>query len=518
MKFFTPISVSKNQHRTPEGFLVCMGSAIARTGSQNYNEIELPNVPPGPDGMIVVERDESQVFAPETIASAEGKDIVINHPDEDVTPDNWKSLSVGHMQHVRRGEGVEDHLLLADLVFKRPDAIQMIVDTPEYELSCGYDAAYEVIGPGRANQCNIRINHCAMVEHGRCGPVCSTKDSLPPNLWSDITPLKHCGTILTSDCNCGSATKDHMSKKSWVDRVRDAFKMKDEAAMEEAMKDADSEESHQHIHVHLGGPETTKPEGGLPETGETRVSSANDGMVGGDTEATFGGKTFFADKALDEAFKGEMKSIKDSVEALGKMVKDGFEEFKKEKEETKDGMAEEAKVAGTTVDESAKEESDKEIEGALKEEAPPGTNDAHKARDSAFLEDSFAKTAQLAEILVPGIAVPTFDRAAAPIPTYGSLCAFRKKALSAYGATVDGAAVLTDIVPNMTLDTMPCREVTMAFRAAATAQKAKNTAMITGTNDESYFKKSAVAVLESRTLADVQRANDAFWAAQRTAE
>ena len=83
MRFFTPISISKNQSKTPEGFLVCAGSAIARTGSQLYNETELA-VPPGPDGMITVERDASQVFAPETIASAEGKDIVIDVIDNGI--------------------------------------------------------------------------------------------------------------------------------------------------------------------------------------------------------------------------------------------------------------------------------------------------------------------------------------------------------------------------------------------------------------------------------------------------
>ena len=521
MRFFTPISISKNQHKTPEGFLVCMGSAIARTGSQLYNETELA-VPPGDDGMIVVERDASQVFAPETIASAEGKDIVITHPDEDVTPSNWKQLTVGHMQNVRRGEGAEDHLLLADLVFKDPDAIRMIEQNPEYELSCGYEAAYEVIGPGRANQCNIRINHVAMVEHGRCGPVCSTKDALPVNLWHRTTAQKHSDTIRPDACKCGDAatqkTEDSMAK-NWIDKIRDAFKTGDAAAMEEAMKDAEGiatnpveSDSHTHVHVHL---ETTKPAGDLPETGETRVTSAKDGMVGGEADATFGGKTFFADKALDEAFKSEITGIKDSIAKLC----DSFEEFKKEagEKKTADEMAEEAKSAGTMVDAAAEEEPNKEIEGELKEEAPAGTSDAHKARDSAFLEDSFAKTAQMAEILVPGIAIPTFDRAADPKASYGNMCAFRKKALAAYSATADGAAVLAEIAPNMTLDSMPCRDVTMAFRAAATAQKAKNVTAVTGTNDESYFKKEAGAAPAPKSLADVQRANDAYWAAQQRA-
>lgn len=321
-----------------------------------------------------------------------------------------------------------------------------------------------------------------------------------------------------------------MSAKSFVDRIRDAFKSKDEAAMEEAMKDAESvmsktgnpgeneSDNHTHVHVHL---ETTKPAGNLPETGETEVTSAKDGMVGGEADATFGGKTFFSDKALDEAFKSEITGIKDSITKLC----DSFEEFKKEagekKEEkkTEDEMAEEAKSAGTMVDAAAaKEEADKEIEGALKEEAPPGTGDAAmKARDSAFLEDSFAKTVGMAEILVPGIAIPTFDRAADPKASYGNMCAFRKKALAAFSATVDGAAVLASVAPNMTLDSAKCIDVTAAFRAAAAKQGEKNKIAVAGTNDASYFKKQAGAAPAPQTLADVQRANDAYWAAQQRA-
>lgn len=312
--------------------------------------------------------------------------------------------------------------------------------------------------------------------------------------------------------------------KNWIDKIRDAFKTGDAAAMEEAVKDAEGvmsktgnpgeneSDNHTHVHVHL---ETTKPAGNLPETGETEVTSAKDGMVGGEADATFGGKTFFADKALDEAFKSEITGIKDSITKLC----DSFEEFKKEagEKKTEDELAAEAKSAGTMVDAAAKEEADKEIEGALKEEAPPGTSDAHKARDSVFLEDSFAKTAAMAEILVPGILIPTFDRAADPKASYGNMCAFRKKTLTAFGATADGAALLASVAPNLTLDLAKCIDVTTAFRAAAAKQAEKNKTAVMGTNDGSYFTKQAGAAPAPKSMADVQRANDAYWAAQQRA-
>ncbi|MFX7731975.1 DUF2213 domain-containing protein, partial [Acinetobacter baumannii] len=45
------------------------------------------------------------------------------------------------------------------------------------EISCGYDAEYEQIAPGRARQSTIVGNHVAFVESARCGPVCSVQDS-----------------------------------------------------------------------------------------------------------------------------------------------------------------------------------------------------------------------------------------------------------------------------------------------------------------------------------------------------
>jgi hypothetical protein len=65
-------------------------------------------------------------------------------------------------------------------------------------------------------------------------------------------------------------------------------------------------------------------------------------------------------------------------------------------------------------------------------EAPPGTADsAFKVRDSvyfkdsAWMEESFHETCALAEVLVPGVRLPTFDAAAKPEKTHDALCGFR---------------------------------------------------------------------------------------------
>ena len=141
---------------------------------------EVP-IDPGEAGYVLVERFPEDVFRPETLASGEGKPLCIEHPDQDVTPDNYKELAVGMMVNLRRGEGAfEDDLTLMDLIVYDREAMKEL-DGGTVELSAGYDAAYSLLSKGpppRAKQYNIVYNHVAMLPHGRgrCGPRCVVKD------------------------------------------------------------------------------------------------------------------------------------------------------------------------------------------------------------------------------------------------------------------------------------------------------------------------------------------------------
>ena len=127
-QFFAPTALGKTRRETPERYLVCEGVAIARTGQQKYSSLDLELKPEDFDenGEILIERLAQDVFHPDTIASFEGKDITIYHPNEFLEPDNWSELTVGHAQNVRRGSGNESDLLLADLIIKHPRAIQYV--------------------------------------------------------------------------------------------------------------------------------------------------------------------------------------------------------------------------------------------------------------------------------------------------------------------------------------------------------------------------------------------------------
>lgn len=215
MNFYTTESIGKTREITPEGFLLCREVAIARTGQQLYTVEEIPLEDTG-NGEIRIDRTPEEVFREETIASFEGKPVTVEHPDEFVTPDNWNKLSVGIVQNVRRGEGIEGDLLIADLLITAADAIEY-VNKELPELSAGYEAEYEQTEPGRGLQRNIIGNHVALVERGRAGPRCAIQDKEP----------------------------SIMKKRSFWDRLMTAVKAKDEEAVKAELeaKDAEAEES-----------------------------------------------------------------------------------------------------------------------------------------------------------------------------------------------------------------------------------------------------------------------------------
>jgi hypothetical protein len=185
MRFYTTTQLGPKRSKTPEGYLVCHDVPIARTGLQTYSEREPPfdemiakgDIKSSGDGYIKVERFPEDVFRPETIASFEGKDVALEHPEDDIGPSNYRDLSRGVVQNVHRGEGAEDDLCLANLIIKDSEAIKSVLDG-NVQVSAGYNADYENIGPGHARQYNILGNHVALLTgQGRCGPRCSIQDS-----------------------------------------------------------------------------------------------------------------------------------------------------------------------------------------------------------------------------------------------------------------------------------------------------------------------------------------------------
>ena len=176
MLFHTKVDISKNKSLTPEGFLICRNVPIARTGDQTYYEGEVP-ITADARGAIIITRDAEEVFNADAIASFEGKPITMHHPEDAVTPDNWSELSKGHAQNVRRGSGLEADSLIADLLIMERQTIDDVMSGKIKEISNGYDADYVETSPGKGKQMNIRGNHIALVDRGRCGSLCAIHDA-----------------------------------------------------------------------------------------------------------------------------------------------------------------------------------------------------------------------------------------------------------------------------------------------------------------------------------------------------
>lgn len=167
MKFLSKVKLSNRRYITPEGYLVCVDSIIARTGKQEYLKSEIFQ-DSNDDSVIQIDRPKSEVLSPSTIASFENKPLVDEHPDEDVNVDNYRDYAIGFARDVRASKLDDTDILIANLIFTDPEAIAEIESGEKTELSCGYDC--DILGEGdNLYQANIRGNHIALCKAGRAG-------------------------------------------------------------------------------------------------------------------------------------------------------------------------------------------------------------------------------------------------------------------------------------------------------------------------------------------------------------
>lgn len=170
---YTVEQIGPHRERTPEGYLLCRDVPISRVGEFEYTPLEAGIR--GVNGKVILTRSPEALFSPETIASFEGKPVVIGH-DTFADPSNWKEIAVGIVRNVRQGEGEERGLLLADLLLTDQKGIDLVESGELREVSCGYDAETIDDGGGRGHQEGIVGNHLALVSRARCGSVCSVRD------------------------------------------------------------------------------------------------------------------------------------------------------------------------------------------------------------------------------------------------------------------------------------------------------------------------------------------------------
>lgn len=173
MKFTDRANIGKVK-RTSEGYLVTQARAL-RKGVQEYHASELGIMG---DGIIRVYRPEESVRDAESLVSLSHAPITIGHPDEDVTAENWRDLSVGE---VSTGATWDGDFISLPLILKDASAIKS-VEGGMAELSAGYTADIKsvehddydfVMGPPK-------YNHLAIVDKARAGSEARIGDNAKP--------------------------------------------------------------------------------------------------------------------------------------------------------------------------------------------------------------------------------------------------------------------------------------------------------------------------------------------------
>lgn len=181
MNFTDSLVLDGAPRKTSDGYLVA-SALVARSGVQIYSGESVGR----PDLKEVrLYRPPEQVFDKDSMASFAHKPVTVDHPSEGVNAQNWKALSVGHIdgEVARDGETVRVPLVLMDA-----GAIAQ-VEAGKRELSMGYstDLKWE---SGQtpdglkfdAIQTNIRANHVAIVDKARGGPALKIGDDDVPEI------------------------------------------------------------------------------------------------------------------------------------------------------------------------------------------------------------------------------------------------------------------------------------------------------------------------------------------------
>lgn len=278
------------------------------------------------------------------------------------------------------------------------------------------------------------------------------------------------------------------TKKSFKDRLMAAFKAKDEAAIEKLAGEVteDAEE--------IAEPDLK----GGSANGITINVHGNSGAPAAKAETGDAEDPADKDKGKDDPMKPVMDAIGALGERLTKLEGGSSTADADGDEDEDDGDGE------TTADADEDEDKDKE-----KDKTKDKTKDG-KTRDSAGLATSFQDTVARAEILVPGIKVPTFDAKADRKKTRDALCAFRRKVIDKAYATDEGKAAIDPLLAGRTLDTkkLTCDAASILFTAASENMKAVNRASTTGSGK---IRANDTGIVKVPTINDMNKAAGDFW-------
>lgn len=227
MKFLSRERLSQHKYKTPEGYLICVDSVLARTGKQTYRRDEVFHDSDNTE--IEVDRKPEEVFSEQTLASFENKPITVEHPDCDVTCENYKDYAVGFVRDVKRGTVDGQDVILGTLVIQDAKTIDEIEAGEHVELSCGYDC--DIKDEENPQQRNIRGNHVALCEQGRAGNARIVDTAIYDMALSRADAMERCISLgkrfiehfdkIYKNPNDSSVQHWKGEMKGWLDSVKE---------------------------------------------------------------------------------------------------------------------------------------------------------------------------------------------------------------------------------------------------------------------------------------------------------
>lgn len=278
-----------------------------------------------------------------------------------------------------------------------------------------------------------------------------------------------------------------LKKVSLIDRIRGAFRAKDEALLEEALEmvGQDTQDPHHHITVNVNGAAVTDKKA-CDDDEEEKKEDKEDKEDKKDT----------SDAAL-KTIVDKLTGIETRLGAVETFVKDA----KMTKDD--DGDDDEDDKKKKTEDDDGDEE-EKEDKKETKDSAMFVKSAQTITRVRAEWQDTLSR----AEILMPGIRLPTFDAALGVKKIEDSMCAFRRRAVIAAFETDRGREAIKPYAgsdkPNF--KAMTCDAMKILFIASSDKAKASNMR-----GAPSGFGAQRASGGLAKTAAEINAINAAFY-------
>jgi hypothetical protein len=249
------------------------------------------------------------------------------------------------------------------------------------------------------------------------------------------------------------------AKRTLRDRIWTAFKAQDEAALTEELDKVDESSEPQKLVIELKQPEPDNP-----------VDTTDNGDTPDVAEVI---------QSLKDEFRDAFATLAERIAKLEAAAPDN----------------------GTTDSDDPNPDVDPDSPNPDDAEDPNG-----RTTDSAGLKSEFTETLARAEILSPGIKLPTFDAKADQKKTADSLCALRRKALANAFKDDDRKEFVSPFVGDRPdFSKLTCDAAKQMFVGASElAKRANNRAQV-------FDTRRAATDAHSNSIKSINEAHRAFW-------